>query len=123
MCAGSCGTVDSTVQATKTMTSWEWDGSPQNKSSGSLSQSREVQASGVSEGRRSWDSPSSGGCEDKALAHKTYWNTQAESRELREKVKKYEGGGQKQWTQGESAEEDSKKKLDQRKKVQAQQMR
>ena len=68
-------------------------------------------------------SSSSAGCEDTALAHKTYWNTQAESRELREKVKKYEGEGQKQRTQGESAEEDSKKKLDQRKKVQAQRMR
>ena len=38
MCAGSSGNVNSMVLATKTMTSWEWDVSPQNKVSGSVSQ-------------------------------------------------------------------------------------
>ena len=33
-----CADVNSMVQATKTMTSCEWDGSPQNKASGSVSQ-------------------------------------------------------------------------------------
>ena len=36
MCTGSSVNVDSTVQATKMMTSWEWDGSPQNKAGGSV---------------------------------------------------------------------------------------
>ena len=35
---GSSGHVNSMVQATKTTTSWEWDGSPQNEASGSVSQ-------------------------------------------------------------------------------------
>ena len=38
MCAGSSGNVNSMVQATSTMTSWEWVGSPQNTASGSVSQ-------------------------------------------------------------------------------------
>ena len=36
MCAGSSVNVNSMVQGAKTMTSWEWDVSPQNKASGSV---------------------------------------------------------------------------------------
>ena len=35
---GLSGNVNSMVQVTKTMTSWEWDGTPQNEASGSVSQ-------------------------------------------------------------------------------------
>ena len=44
MCAGSSGNVNSTVLATKTMTSWEWNGRTQNKASGSVSQLRWTRA-------------------------------------------------------------------------------
>ena len=38
MCVDLSGNANSMVQVTKTVTSWEWDVSPQNKASGSASQ-------------------------------------------------------------------------------------
>ena len=62
-----------------------------------------VQAVSTQVGRSWSESSSSSDCDDKVLAHKTGWATQREVRELRQKVKWYEGE-KKQWTQGELAE-------------------
>ena len=41
-------------------------------------------------------------------SHKPQWATQTELRELREKVKRYEGEGRNQWAQGEPASEEAR---------------
>ena len=99
----------------------------------SVGVARQTQASCFDKGGRSGsESSSSGECEDKVLAHKAQWATQTELRELRDKVKWFEGERRKQWVQGKPTcadgtsgeceklevdeEFDSKKKSDQRKK-------
>ena len=60
-------------------------------------------------GGRSWSElPSSGECEDTVLAHKAQWATQTGLRELRDEVKWYEGERRKQWSQSETASEESR---------------
>ena len=72
MCAGSSRNVDSTVQATKMMTSWEWDESSQNTASESASQlwwTREQEATFLPAGACSHVNLSATRCSEAALAN------------------------------------------------------